>query len=231
MPFLMPDYAAMDALTQGEVGKQMFATLDKAGVVPLAWGENGYRELSNSKRPVRTPADLKGMKIRVVGSPLFLDTFTALGANPTQMSWADAQPAFASGAVDGQENPLSIFTAAKLHNVAQKNITLWGYVADPLIFVVNKEVWASWTPADQAIVRQAALDAGKQEIEIARKGLIEPGQPLLKDIAALGVTVTQLTPAERDAFVKATRPVYEKWKKTIGADLVTTAEKAIAARK
>ena len=231
MPFLMPDYAAIDALTQGEVGKQMFATLDKAGVVPLAWGENGYRELSNSKRAVRSPADLKGMKIRVVGSPLFLDTFTALGANPTQMSWADAQPAFASGAVDGQENPLSIFTAAKLHNVAQKHITLWGYVADPLIFVVNKEIWSTWTPADQAIVRQAAIDAGKQEIDIARKGLIEPGQPLLKDIAALGVTVTQLTPAEREAFVKATRPVYEKWKKTIGAELVTTAEQAIAARK
>lgn len=231
MPFLMPDYAAMDALTQGEVGKQIFVTLDKAGVVPLAWGENGYRELSNSKRAVRTPADLKGLKIRVVGSPLFLDTFTALGANPTQMSWADAQPAFASGAVDGQENPLSIFTAAKLHNVAQKNITLWGYVADPLIFVVNKETWSSWTPADQAIVRQAAIDAGKQEIVIARKGLVEPGQPLLKDIAALGVTVTQLTPQEREAFVKATRPVYEKWKKTIGVDLVNTAEKAIAARK
>ncbi len=231
MPFLLPDYAALDALTQGEVGKQLFTTLDKAGVVPLAWGENGYRELSNSKRAVRTPADLKGMKIRVVGSPLFLDTFTALGANPTQMSWADAQPAFASGAVDGQENPLSIFTAAKLHNVAQKHITLWGYVADPLIFVVTKEIWASWTPADQAIVRQAAVDAGKQEIDIARKGLVEPGQPLLKDIAALGVTVTQLTPAERESFVKATRPVYEKWKKTIGAELVTTAEQAIAARK
>ena len=231
LPFLMPDYAAMDALTQGEVGKQMFATLDKAGVVPLAWGENGYRELSNSKRAVHSPADLKGLKIRVVGSPLFLDTFTGLGANPTQMSWADAQPAFASGAVDGQENPLSIFTAAKLHNVAQKHVTMWGYVADPLIFVVNKDVWSTWTPADQAIVRQSAVDAGKQEIEIARKGLIEPGQPLLKDIAAQGVTVTQLTPAEREAFVKATRPVYEKWKKTIGVDLVTTAEKAIAARK
>ncbi len=230
MPFLMPDYAAMDALTQGEVGKKVFATLEKAGVMPLAWGENGYRELSNSKRAVRTPADLKGMKIRVVGSPLFLDTFTALGANPTQMSWADAQPAFASGAVDGQENPLSIFTAAKLHNVSQKNITLWGYVADPLIFVVNKDIWASWTPADQAVVRQAAVDAGKQEIVIARKGLIEADKPLLKDIAALGVTVTQLSPAEREAFVKATRPVYDKWKKNIGVDLVNTAEKAIAAR-
>lgn len=231
LPFLMPDYAAIDALTQGEVGKKIFVTLDKAGVVPLAWGENGYRELTNSKRIVSTPDDLKGLKIRVVGSPLFLDTFTALGANPTQMSWADAQPAFASGAVDGQENPLSIFTAAKLHNVSQKNVTMWGYVADPLVFVVNKEIWASWKPEDQKIVQQAAVDAGTQEIAIARKGLVEPGQPLLKEIAALGVTVTQLTPAGRTAFVKATRPVYEKWKKTIGADLVNTAERAIAARK
>ncbi|MEJ7931684.1 DctP family TRAP transporter solute-binding subunit [Ramlibacter sp. AN1015] len=231
MPFLMPDYAAIDALTQGEVGKQMFATLDKAGVVPLAWGENGYREITNSKRPIKSPEDLKGMKIRVVGSPLFLDTFTALGANPTQMSWADAQPALASGAVDGQENPMSIFTAAKLHTVGQKNVTMWGYVADPLVFVVNKEVWNSWTPADREIVRQAAVDAGKQQIAIARKGLAEADKPLLKEISALGVNVTQLSPAEREAFVKATRPVYDKWKNTIGAELVNTAEKSIAARK
>jgi tripartite ATP-independent transporter DctP family solute receptor len=231
LPFLMPDYAAVDALTQGPVGKDIFATLEKAGVVPLAWGENGYREITNSKRPIKTPEDLKGLKIRVVGSPLFVDTFTALGANPTQMSWADAQPAFASGAVDGQENPMSIFTAAKLHTVGQKNVTMWGYVADPLVFVVNKEVWNSWTPADQAIVRQAAIDAGKEQIAIARKGLVEADQPLLKDIAALGVTVTKLSPAERDAFVKATRPVYAKWKPTIGNDLVAKAEQAIANRK
>ena len=107
-------------------------------------------------------------------------------------------------------------------------MTTWGYVADPLIFVVNKEVWASWTPADQAIVRQAAIDAGKEEIAIARKGLVEADKPVLKDIAALGVTVTQLTPAEREAFVKATRPVYAKWKPTIGNDLVAKAEQAIA---
>ena len=231
LPFLMPDYAAIDALTQGEVGKQMFSILDTAGVVPLAWGENGYRELTNSKHVVKTPADLKGLKIRVVGSPLFLETFTALGANPTQMSWADAQPALASGAVDGQENPMSIFTAAKLQNVGQKYLTMWGYIADPLVFVVNKQVWESWTPADRELVRQAAIEAGKEQIGIARKGMIEPGQPLLKDIAALGVTVTHLSPAERDAFVKATRPTYDKWKSTVGTDLVSMAEKAIAARK
>ena len=231
MPFLMPDYAAIDALTHGDVGKQIFGIIDKAGVVPLAWGENGYREVTNSKGPIRKPEDLKGLKLRVVGSPLFSDIFTALGANPTQMSWADAQPALASGAVDGQENPMSVFTAAKMHTIGQKHVTMWGYVADPLVFVVNKEVWASWTPADQAIVRQAAIDAGKEEIAIARKGLAEAGKPLLKEIAALGVTITELSPAEREAFVKATRPVYDKWKTQIGADLVTSAEKAIAARK
>jgi tripartite ATP-independent transporter DctP family solute receptor len=230
MPFLMPDFQAIDALTQGEVGKDLFTILDKAGVVPLAWGENGFREVSNSKQAIKKPEDLKGMKIRVVGSPLFLDTFTALGANPTQMSWADAQPALASGAVDGQENPMAIFTAAKLHSVGQKHLTMWGYVADPLIFVVNKEVWTSWTEADRAIVKQAAIDAGKQEIGIARTGLVEADKPVQKQIEGLGVTVTTLTPAEREAFVKATRSVYDKWKAQIGAGLVEKAEKAIAAR-
>lgn len=229
MPFLFPNFKAVDAVTQGEVGQEIFKTLEKGGVVPLAWGENGYREISNSKHPIKTPADLKGMKIRVVGSPLFLDTFTALGANPTQMSWADAQPAMASGAVDGQENPISVYMAAKLQSVGQKHMTMWGYINDPLIFVVNKDVWASWTPADQAIVKQAALDAAKEEIAIARKGLVEADKPLLKDLAGLGVTVTTPNAAEREAFVKATRPVYDKWKSQIGAPLVEKAEKAIAA--
>ena len=230
LPFLMPDYAAVDALTQGEVGKEVFKTLEKSGVVPLAWGENGYRELTNSKHAISKPEDLKGMKIRVVGSPIFTDMFTAMGANPTQMSWADAQPALSSGAVDGQENPLFMFTILKLHTVGQKHVTTWGYMADPLVFVVNKDIWNSWTKADQDIVRQAAIDADKQEIGIARKGLVEAGKPLLKDIAGMGVTVTQLTPEQREAFVKITRPVYEKWKPTVGTDLVNMAEKAIAAR-
>lgn len=228
LPFLVPDYAGVDALTQGDVGKKIFAAVDKAGAVPLAWSENGFRELTNSKKAIRTPADLKGMKIRVVGSPLFSDTFTALGANPTQMSWADAQPALASGAVDGQENPMYLYTMLKMHTVGQKYITTWGYMADPLIYVVNKDVWNSWTPADREIVKQAAIDAGKQGIALSRKGLVEADKPLMKEAAANGATVVNLTPAEREQFVKATRPVYEKWKKTIGADLVNQAEKAVA---
>jgi tripartite ATP-independent transporter DctP family solute receptor len=231
LPFLMPDFAAMDALTGGEVGKELFSIVEKAGAVPLAWGENGFREVTNSKRELRKPEDFKGLKFRVVGSPLYLETFTALGANPTQMSWADAQPALTSGAVDGQENPLTIFTAAKLHTVGQKNVTLWGYVADPLIFVANKEVWAGWSKEDQKIVRQAALDAGKYCIELAREGMTGANPAIHKTIEGFGVKIVRLTPEERAAFVKVTRPVYDKWSKQVGPELVKKAEAAIAARK
>ena len=232
MPFLMPDYKAIDALTEGEVGNELFKILAGKDVVPLAWGENGFRELSNSKRPIRTPQDLKGLKIRVVGSPLFLDSFTALGANPTQMSWADAVPALSSGAVDGQENPLTVFMAAKLHTAAnQKNLTLWGYVADPLIFVVGREVWNSWTPEDQRAVREAAVQAGKENVVEARKGLVPPDDTLIREIEGLGVNVVKLTETEKADFRKATREVYRKWADQIGPDLVKKAEEAIAGRK
>jgi TRAP-type transport system periplasmic protein len=230
LPFLMPDYKAIDALTKGAVGKQVFALLDKAGVVPLAWGENGFRELSNSKGPIASPADMKGKKFRVVGSPIFIDIFTALGANPTQMSFADAQPALSSGAVDGQENPLSVFVNAKMHTLNQKYLTLWGYAADPLVFVVNKEVWASWTPADRDAVRAAAVQAGAENVAAARKGIAAPDTEALKQIEANGVTVTHISAEQRKAFQTATKSVYDKWAQQIGADLVKAAETSIAKR-
>ena len=114
--------------------------------------------------------------------------------------------------------------------MGQKYLTLWNYVADPLIFVVNREVWNAWSEKDREIVRQAALDAGKQQIVIARKGVTPEDPSLLKEIEGHGVTVTSLSQADHDAFAKITKPVYEKWKKQIGEDL-NTAEKAIAARK
>ncbi|AWJ85344.1 C4-dicarboxylate ABC transporter [Azospirillum sp. TSH58] len=230
LPFLMPDHKAMDALTQGPVGKQLFDLLATKDVVPLAWGENGFREVSNSKHAITKPEDLKGLKIRVVGSPLYLDTFTALGANPTQMSWADAQPALSTGAVDGQENPVAVFTAAKLPTLGQKHLTLWGYVADPLIFVVNKEVWNSWSKEDQEAVRAAAVQAAAEEVAIARKGITAQDDSLLKELAGQGVAVVQLTPEQQKAFQSATRAVYDKWAKTIGPDLVKAAETSVAGR-
>ena len=230
LPFLMPDYAALDALTQGPVGERVFEILSENGVVLLAWAENGFREVTNSKTEIRRPEDMAGLKMRVVGSPIFNDMFSAMGANPTQMSWADAQPALTTGAVDGQENPLTIYSVLNMHELGQTNVTLWHYVADPLIFAVNQEVWDSFTAEDQEILRQSAIDAGAHGIEVARKGLTEDDQSLVDEIRGYGVNVISLTDEERQAFIDATRPVYEKWTETIGADLVKMAEDSIANR-
>jgi tripartite ATP-independent transporter DctP family solute receptor len=230
LPFLMPDYAAIDALTKGPVGERIFELVQENGVVPLAWAENGFREVTNSQRAVRTPADMQGLKMRVVGSPIFNDIFTALGANPTQMSWADAQPALTTGAVDGQENPLTIYTVLKMHELGQRNVTLWRYAADPLIFAVNQEVWDSFTEEDQKIVREAAVEAGAHGVEVARKGLTDDDQSLIEQIRGFGVEVISLSDDERQAFVDATRPVYDAWRDRIGGDLVDMAEESIANR-
>ncbi|MCA8869278.1 MAG: TRAP transporter substrate-binding protein DctP [Rhodobacteraceae bacterium] len=230
LPFLMPDYAAIDALTQGPVGTKIFEIVEKNGAVPLAWAENGFREVTNSVRPIRMPADMKGLKLRVVGSPIFSDMFDAFGANPTQMSWADAQPALTTGAVDGQENPLTIYSVLNMQDLGQKNVTLWHYVADPLIFVVNPKVWDSFSPEDQKILRQAAIDAGAYGVMVARKGLTKDDESLIKQIESHGVDIVTLSDQERQAFVDASRDVYKKWKEKIGADLVDMAEKSIANR-
>jgi tripartite ATP-independent transporter DctP family solute receptor len=226
LPFLMADNADIDAITQGEAGQMVFKAIEKRGVVPLAWGENGFRELSNSKQPIRTPEDLKGMKIRVVGSPLFQDTFSTLGANPTQMSWADAKPALTTGAVDGQENPLSVFDVSRIDQVDQKYLTLWHYMADPLIFAVSPNVWKGFSADDQALLKQAAIDAGRWEIETSRAAEAQR----LEAIRARGVEVIELSVAERQAFADATAPLYPKWEKRIGAELLKAARSATAAQ-
>lgn len=229
LPFLVPDDKAFDALTSGEVAGELFDIVSKRGVVPLAWGENGAREISNSKHEIRTPDDLKGLKFRVVGSPIFNDIYTALGANPTQMTFADAQPALQSGVVDGQENPISLFVGAKMHTLGQKYLTKWNYVNDPLVFAVSAKAWESWSPEDREIVRQAALDAARNEIADTRKGVSVGDDALIQQAIAQGVQVTVLTDEEKAAFAKAAQPVVEKWSKVIGEDLVRKAQQEVAA--
>ena len=229
LPFLVPDEKALDALLEGEVGRSLFSVLSQQGVVPLAYGENGFRELSNARRPIKTPDDLKGLNIRVVGSPIFTDSFTALRAVPVQMGWDELETALSDGSVDGQENPLAVFHAGQLHALGQRYLTLWGYMADPLIFVVNKPVWASWSETDRQIVLSAAEQAATENIAAVRKGALANGDAPLRAIERDGVTITRLTPAQRQAFREATRPVHERWAPLIGQDLVRKAEAAIKA--
>lgn len=227
LPFLLHGYRSLDALTQGDVGRELFRRVEEQGVVPLAWGENGFRQLSNSRRPIRSPEDMRGLRFRVVGSLLFNDIFTALGAVPTQMTWNEAVRALRARKIDGQENPITIYNNVRLDTLGQRYITVWDYVADPILFVVNRQVWDSWSPQDRDIVREAAMEAARFEVTLAREDLLSTGRGTWEDLEARGVKVTRLTPDQRQRFVDATRHVYTKWKALVGRDLVEKAEAAV----
>jgi len=221
LPFLFPDHRAWDAVMASDaVQKDYFDLMRKAGAEPLAVGETGYRQISNSKRPVTKPEDLKGLKIRVVGSPMYGEIMTDMGANPTFMSWADAQPALASGAVDGQENPLEVFLAAKVHTLGQKYVTKWNYSNDVLMFAIANPVWQSWTAQDQKIVREAGVDAAAQQVQLVRKLFADD----VEKVRALGVQVHVPTPQELAQWQVSTRRVYARWKAQINAPLISKIE-------
>jgi TRAP-type transport system periplasmic protein len=225
LPFLMPDHKAWDAVTTNTaLMNEYFDLVRKAGAEPLAVGETGYRQISNSKRPIVQPADLKGLKVRVVGSPMYGDIMSGMGANPTFMSWADAQPALASGAVDAQENPLEVFLAAKIHTLGQKYVTKWNYSNDILLYAIPTQVWTTWTAADQKIVREAAQDAARQQVALVRKLFEEDVQR----VSAAGVQVHVPTPAEMNVWQTETRRVYARWKAQIHPTFIGKIEEVVA---
>lgn len=248
LPFFIsgqPDrYKALDAITGGKSGKMVADAIEAKGVKFLCYGENGFRELTNSKRAVKSPNDLRDLKIRVVGSPLFIDTFTALGSNPLTMAWSDTIAALQQGVVDGQENPINTFYPLNVQEY-NKHITNWHYVADPTMFVVNPKVWASFTAEDQKLILQAAKDAAVYQIALARLGIDEndggKNLKILKGIGKVpsvtdwpaelkkaGMTITNLSPAEMKAFVEKTKPVIEQWRQKIGPEIVKAAEEDMA---
>ncbi|MCX7371824.1 MAG: TRAP transporter substrate-binding protein DctP [Alphaproteobacteria bacterium] len=225
LPWLLGDHRGFDAIVNGEIGETLFRALRTREIEPMAWGENGFRELSNSRRPIRTPADMRGLRIRFAAGVIFNEIFTALGANPLQMSFADLQPALSTGAVDGQENPINLFLAFRMDTLAQRHMTVWNYCADAGIMAVSKQVWDSFTPADREIVRESAREAARVQIEGSRAGIgIDGNRTSLDELARRNVEVVTLTPAEKQAFAAATRPVYDRWAQQVGTDLVRRAE-------
>jgi TRAP-type transport system periplasmic protein len=226
LPFFFHDYKALDAVEAGAPGKRIIRALDEKGVIALGWGENGFREVTNSKRAIRKPEDLNGLKIRVVGSPIFIDIFKGLGANPVSMNWGEAISAFQSGTVDGQENPVtSIIIPYKLWQV-HKYATIWHYTIDPLIYGVSKETWKGFGPKDREIIRKAAEEAARWQKKAAREGL-EGSTASVDVLRKNGMDVTVLSPADMKTFRARMKPVYDKWTPEIGADLVSAAEKAV----
>jgi TRAP-type C4-dicarboxylate transport system substrate-binding protein len=224
LPFITPDHKALDAvLADKAVMGEFFDLVRKAGAEPVGVGETGFRQISNSKRPILKPDDLKGIKIRVVGSPMYGEIMSTMGANPTFMSWADAQPALASGAVDAQENPLEVFLAAKIHTLGQKYVTKWNYSNDILLFAIANDAWKLWSAQDRKIVRDAGQDAARQQIGIVRKLFAED----VDRVRALGVDVHVPSAAELATWKAANQAVYAKWKKQVNPGLIGKIEQVV----
>jgi TRAP-type transport system periplasmic protein len=222
LPFMFPSYEALDAVKNGAAGKMIKDQMDKFGVVFLGWGENGYRELTNRVRPVVTPDDMKGLKVRAAASPIFIDTFTAMGANPVLMNWGDAMSALQQGTIDAQENPVNVIIIPYKIFQMHKYITVWHYAIDPLILGVSKMTWDTFTAADKKMMQQAVDEAMKWELREARDGLGKDGASY-KKLEAEGMTVSLLTPAQIKVFQDRSKPVYDKWTKEIGEDVVKAA--------
>jgi len=219
LPFLFPNYRAVDAVKEGEVGKALFDEIERAGVVCLGWGENGFREITNQVRPIVKPEDLYGLKIRAVGAPIFKDTFRALGANPVLMNWGDAQTAFKQGTVDGQENPINVVIIPYKIWQYHKYITLWHYTIDPLILGVNKKVWEGFSAEDREIMKTAALKICAWEVAEARKGLTGD-MSVLKLLEENGMQVVEPTAEHLAVFKAEVKSVWDDWTPKIGEDLV-----------
>ncbi len=229
LPFFVGDHQALDALLRGDVGAALLRQVEAAGVVPLAWGDNDFREISTAQRPVRKPEDLSGQRIRASGSPLLDEALLALGAFPSRSKWLDAQKALLAGALDGQETTAQAFVATKAHTLGQKQLSLWALAADPLIFAVSRGAWEGWSVDDRELVRQAAIEAGARETELSRRAIAAAEATIARELKSAGVTVTRLSPEERGAFAAATKAVFDKWAGAAGGELVSAAQAAVAA--
>lgn len=214
MPWLFNSTAEVDKFTRGDLGKELLSVLPAKGIIGLAWGENGFRQLTNSKRPVVAPEDMKGLKVRIPGIKMYTSIFTALGANPTVMNWGEVLGALQQGVIDGQENPLDVIVSGKIPEV-QKHITLWNYSYDALILGMSKKAWDGFDAQTQQIIKKAAEEAADYEVKLNR----ENDSSNLKKIEEK-LKVARLTPEQVAKFREKVAQVYSEYESVIGKDLL-----------
>ena len=222
LPWLFPDHAVANSVCDGDFGKVALGWLEEHNVHGIAYGVNGFRQLTNSVRPVRAPADLKGMKVRVAGTDLFRAVFGAFGANPTTMNFGEVFTALQQGAISAQENPLSIIDSSKLYEV-QDYLTVWNYAYDPLILTVNRGLWDRLTPAD----RDLLTECGREAMAYQRQVVADDDLRLTTELKGKGMNVVVLTPEEVAAFREACKDVYAEFSAKIGNDVVSQIEKGV----
>ncbi|MET3441716.1 tripartite ATP-independent transporter DctP family solute receptor [Variovorax paradoxus] len=214
LPFLFANEKEADAVLDGPAGEYFNKKLEAAGLVNLAYWENGFRNLTNSKKPVAKPEDFEGVKLRVMQNNIFLDSFKTLGANAVPMAFGEVFTALETRTIDGQENPFVTIETSKFSEV-QKYLSVTRHAYTPFLILYSKKLWDQLNPQEQAVLREAAKEGQKVQRE-ANRALNEKALANLRKT----MTVNDVSPAEQKRMLDKVKPVYDKNVPTIGAEAV-----------
>ena len=229
LPFTFNNSAEADKVIDGPFGQKLLARLPERGLIGLGLWENGFRHVTNSKKDIKTAADFEGLKLRVIQSPLYIDTFKALGVNAQPMAFTEVFSALETKTVDGQENPAATILTSKFFEV-QKNVVLTRHIYGVWALLFSKKVWDTYTAAEQKILRDAGVEATAYERVLIRAF----DSKALDDLKARGMTITTLPPEELAKVVEKLKPVVANLVKTNGeaaaAEMFAELAKARAGR-
>ncbi|MBB4823514.1 tripartite ATP-independent transporter DctP family solute receptor [Sporosarcina luteola] len=214
-PFLFKDTAGVDKVFGGEGGEAIADILREKGVETLGYGENGFRQITNSKHEIKSPEDLKSMKVRIPGITMYTDLFRELGADPTTMTFSEVFTSLQQGTIHGQENPIDVIHSSKLNEV-QDYITMWNYSYDPLVLGINKKLFDSMSKEDQELFKKLGKEAAEYQVKIAREK--EANQ--IDGLKSSGMQFYEPTDAELASFKEAVQPIYDKYQDIWGEDLL-----------
>ncbi|MEH6534011.1 MAG: TRAP transporter substrate-binding protein [Photobacterium frigidiphilum] len=222
LPFIYPSKQVALDTVYSEAGDNMLKRLNNMNLQGLGWLENGVRHVTNSKRPITSPEDLQGLKIRTMKVPAHVKTFNALGATATPMNFGEVYSGLQQGVIDGQENPIAHIYSQRFYEV-QDYLSLTGHVITFYIPVMNLEFWHSLSADDQQLISNAMRDAEVYQQELVAQE--EDSQ--IEAFKKSGTQVNTLTEAQRQQFIDATEPVRQEYKDKLGADVYDAWMKAI----
>ena len=215
LPFLFSSVDDADAALAGAGGEAINEILLEKNIVGLGFAENGFRQLTTSKKPIEKLEDIKGMKIRIPGMKMYTSLFKALGADPLTMNFAEVFTALQQGTIDGHENPIDTIYSSKIHEV-QKYLTMWDYSYDALILGMNKDKFESFDEETQKIIQEAALEACAYQIQINR----EVADEEIAEFEEAGMTISILPEEAKGPFREAVKPVYDEYEPIMGTELI-----------
>lgn len=213
LPFSFATEKEADAVLDGPFGRKLLAKLQDKGLVGLAFWENGFRNVTNSKRPIVRAEDVAGLKIRTMQNTLYIDLFGGLGANPVPMAVSELFTALESRAVDAQENPYTVVHAQKFYDV-QKYLSTTGHAYDALALIVSRKFWDKLSPADQKALQEAALESTAFERATSR----ELNAKLRGELVKLGMQINDVSREEKARMREKLQPVITKHVAAVGGD-------------